>query len=136
MLSIEETQQLLPQKKPFVLIDTLVWTDGKRTRSSFRVPADHVLLEDGKLTEAGITENIAQTAAAGAGYTCMQESRPVPVGYIGLVRGLEIFSRPVVSDALVTEVTVDEAIGGITSISGKIHCGEQLVAQCEMRIFS
>ena len=44
--------------------------------------------------EPGLVENIAQTAAARAGYISHTENKPVLVGYIGAVNNLQVFSLP------------------------------------------
>ena len=85
--------------------------------------------------EPGLVENIAQTAAARAGYISKTENKPVLVGYIGAVNNLQIFSLPKTGDELTTEITIENQIFDVTLISGKITCNEQLVAQCRMKIF-
>src|ERR1700744_6482433 len=95
---------LIPQRPPFVLIDRFVY--GEDLHSLFTVPGDHLLVEDGRLSEAGLVENIAQTAAARAGYLCRLEGREVPLGYIGAVQRLAVFERPPVGAVHRTSVTV------------------------------
>jgi predicted hotdog family 3-hydroxylacyl-ACP dehydratase len=59
---------LIPQQPPFVMIDQLDHSDETVTRCRFTVKAENVLTINGQFTEAGLLENIAQTAAARAGY--------------------------------------------------------------------
>ena len=63
LASGEAAIALIPQKPPFVLIDTLVSATADTFRSAFSIPPDHVLVQDGALLEAGLMENAAQTAA-------------------------------------------------------------------------
>lgn len=126
---------LIPQQPPFVMIDQLVYSDETITRCSFTVKAGNVLTIGEQFTEAGLLENIAQTAAARAGYMAQQENKPVQAGYIGAVKNLEIFSLPLVYDELLTEIKIEDRVFDVTMISGKVWCREKLLAQCEMKIF-
>lgn len=135
-MKIEENiLSLIPQQPPFVMIDELQYSDEILTRSGFHVTAENVLTIDGVFTEAGLLENIAQTGAARAGYTARLENKHVRVGYIGAVKNLEIFSLPKINDVLVTEIKIEGSVLEVSVISGKVWCNEQLMAQCEMKVF-
>ena len=126
---------LIPQRPPFVMIGSLSHFDESVTRTSFRILADNILVENGRFTEAGLVENIAQTAAARAGYISARSSQPVQVGYIGALKNLEVYHLPKIADELETEVTLENQIFDVTVIRGKVWCGKVLMAQCEMKIF-
>ena len=64
------------------------------------------MVDDGKFTEAGLMENIAQTAAAGAGYVMLQSDEEVAIGYIGAVKNLEVVALPNVGDIINTSVSI------------------------------
>ena len=117
------------------MISSLVHADESCTRTSYTVPADNIFVENGLFREAGLMENIAQTAAARAGYQAMMENKPVMVGYIGAVKNLEILSLPGINEELETEVTVVNEIFNVTIVKGIVKCRQQVMAQCEMKIF-
>lgn len=131
----EKIGTLIPQAPPFVMVDNLVHTDGTKTRCSLMIREDNIFVSDGYFREPGITEHIAQTAAARSGYDAQQQDGPVLVGYIGSIRNLEFFRLPKVGEELVTDITVMNQVFNVTMINGKVHCGDELVAQCEMKIF-
>ena len=80
---------LLPQQPPFVLVDRLVHYDEQSTICQFTLPTDHLMVEEGVLSEAGILENMAQTCAARLGFYNKYVLRErVRIGYIGAVRGV------------------------------------------------
>ncbi len=135
MSSAKNILSLIPQQPPFVMIDTLHHSDEKITRTGFQITAENVLAFDGEFTEAGLLENIAQTAAARAGYIASIENKPVRVGYIGAVKNFEVFSLPKINDTLITEIQIEDQVFEVTMISGKVWCNEQLIAQCDMKIF-
>ncbi|TDX02287.1 3-hydroxyacyl-ACP dehydratase [Dinghuibacter silviterrae] len=123
---------LIPQRPPFVLVDAFV---AEEDYSVFRVPADHVLVYDGVLSESGLVENIAQTAAARAGYLCIKEGRPVPIGYIGAVQQLDIFELPAVGEEIRTTITVKHQVFNSTSVTGTAYWKDKVIGSCEMKIF-
>ena len=98
MENAENILSLIPQKPPFVMIGQLLHSDEMITRSRFRVTAENIFTINGRFTEAGLLENIAQTAAARAGYIAQLEHKPVEIGYIGAVKNLEIFELPKTND--------------------------------------
>ena len=129
------TPGLIPQKFPFVMIDHLIYSDEHSSRTQFCVKADNILVEDGEFSAAGLVENIAQTAAARAGYLAQTLEKPDAIGYIGAIKNLEIFSLPQINDILETEIIIDNQIFDVTLISGKVKRRDELLAQCQMKVF-
>ena len=132
---VEDITILIPQKPPFVLIDKLLFADGRSSRCSFIVPSAHVLLDNGRLNEGGLLENMAQTAAAGAGFIALNEDRPVKKGFIGAVKNFEVFELPFTGEELLTEAVTENEVFGMNNAKAKIACNGKLVAVCEMKIF-
>lgn len=126
---------LIPQRPPFVMVDTLVSASGNTTLTTLLILPGNVLVSDGELSEAGLAENIAQTAAAGAGYAAKQLGKPVQPGFIGAIKNLEVFALPKVGDIIETKVTIENQIFDVTIIKGKVTCKGEIIAQCEMKIF-
>ena len=117
------------------MIDKLLGVTETATKTGFTIQADNIFVQDGEFKEPGLVENIAQTAAASAGYIAHAENKPVLVGYIGAVNNLQVFALPKNGDELITEVTTENQIFDVTLITGKITCNGQLIAQCKMKIF-
>ena len=87
----------IPQRPPFVFIDTIdeVTQSGARTR--YTVPASCPLVTDGILPLSGLMENAAQTCATmGKG----------AILYIGEVKQMEVLRFPHVEEVLCTEAKV------------------------------
>jgi predicted hotdog family 3-hydroxylacyl-ACP dehydratase len=126
---------LIPQRPPMVMVDKLIYSDEKMSRSALQIREGNIFVENNRLTEAGLVENIAQTAAARIGYICMLEKKPVPVGYIGAVQYLEISDLPNINEKIETEVSVKNEILNVMIIKGKISLNEKPIAECEMKIF-
>jgi predicted hotdog family 3-hydroxylacyl-ACP dehydratase len=131
----EQLAALLPQRPPMVLIHQLVSCDAERTVSRFRVTSESVLAADGFLTEAGLIENIAQTAAAGSGFSYQQQGKPTPVGYIAAIKDLTIWQLPGTGTEITTEIRVQNQVMEFSIVRGKVSADEVTFAECEMRIF-
>jgi predicted hotdog family 3-hydroxylacyl-ACP dehydratase len=131
----QDILSFIPQRVPFVMVDKILFSDETVTRSGFLVKEDNIFVEDSFLKEPGLVENIAQTAAARAGYISHMENKPVLVGYIGAIKNLEIYFFPKTGDQLITQITIKNQIFDVTLISGEISCNGKKAAQCEMKIF-
>ena len=117
------------------MIDALTGYDEIITQTRFKVKADNIFVENGKFTEPGLVENIAQTAAARAGYVAGLQNQRVQTGYIGAIKNLVIHSLPFVNDELITEIRIENQIFDVMLIKGKVNCDNRLLAECEMKIF-
>jgi predicted hotdog family 3-hydroxylacyl-ACP dehydratase len=135
MINVENIHSLIPQRPPFVMIHKLLAFSETAVTTGFSIKADNIFVENNVFKEPGLVENIAQTAAARAGYVAHLENKPVLVGYIGAVNNLQVFNLPKTEDELITEITIENQIFDVTLISGKITCNGQMVAQCKMKIF-
>jgi len=131
----ENIQSLIPQRPPFVMVDELIYSDEKSSRTSLLITDDNLFVVNGEFREPGLLENIAQTAAARAGHDALHENKPVKVGYIGAVKNFEVFKLPVLNDRIETEITVEDQVFGATLITGTTKCNDELIARCEMKIF-
>jgi predicted hotdog family 3-hydroxylacyl-ACP dehydratase len=134
MIKGEELYELLPQSHPMVMIDQFVSSNEKTTVTSFHIKPDNILLLDGKLSEAGIIENIAQTAAARSGYEAKKNKVAVRTGFIGSIKNLKIHFLPDVGNTIQTQIDIKTVIGEITVISAVSAISERIIAECEMTI--
>jgi len=126
-------KSLIPQKYPFVMVDTLAEYTEKRVVSHFTVPADTMLVDQKHFSAPGLIENMAQTVALHTGYKFYLLKRPAPTGYIGAIKKAEIFQLPKVSETLTTTVEILHDIMGVTLVQAKVECDGSLVASSEMK---
>jgi len=129
----ELLKSLIPQKKPFVMVDTLAAYSEKSVISHFRIPADNIMVAENHLSGPGLIENMAQTIALHTGYTYYLLKKPAPTGYIGAIKKAEIFKLPKVSENLVTTVEILHDIMGVTLVQAKVECKGVLLASSEMK---
>lgn len=117
------------------MVDQLLYADETTARCSFVVKEDNPLVNKGTFQEGGLLENIAQTAAAQAGYKALAENNPVAAGFIGAVKDFEVFTLPKIGDELLTEIIVEDLVFDVSVITGKVWHNDMLLANCEMKIF-
>lgn len=127
--------ELLPQRPPFVMIDTLTHFDEVMTTTDFLIRIDNLFVEGDCLNSCALVENIAQTCAARMGYINQYVYKEqVKLGFIGSIKNLTIY-RPVrVGELLQTKIEVVEEVMQLTLVNATIRVGVELVADCEMKI--
>jgi len=126
---------LIPQRKPMVMISALVEADDVHAVTLFSLTEDNIFVKNNVFTEPGIVENIAQTAAVQAGYYFALNNIPVPIGYIAMVKNLEIINLPPVNSTITTTIFIKSKVMDITMVEGIVKLHDQEIARCEMRIF-
>lgn len=126
----------IPQRPPIVMINGIKAVEGPVTSTAFYIAPDNIFVEDGKLAAPGLMENIAQTAAARIGYIARQQNAPVPLGFIGAVKDLEIFELPAVGEMIETTTEIAGEVFNATMVVGKVMLNGKILAQCEMKIFA
>lgn len=126
---------LIPQRPPIVMVDSFFGIEENCSYSGLTITPDNIFCEAGKLQEPGIIEHIAQSAAARIGFIYTRQGAQVPLGFIGSVDKLKIYDLPEVGIKLFTEITVVQEVFDITLVSAQVKAGEELIAECRMKIF-
>lgn len=125
---------LIPQRRPFVMVDRLLSFDETESSTDFVVREDNIFCKDGLFLETGIMENIAQTCAARIGYINITNNESVKIGVIGSIKDLIITKLPKVGSRLLTKVKVLSEVFAITLVEAEVFDNDELVARCEMKI--
>lgn len=126
---------LLPQQEPFVMVGTLVAYDATNTATETLIQADNIFVENGHFSAEGMVENIAQTCAARIGYVNKYIlKRGIQIGFIGSVRHFKLHRLPSVDETVVTSVKIEQEVFGMTLATATVRCGEELLAETEIKI--
>lgn len=133
---------LLPQQEPFVLVGRLEHFDKIRVATSTEISSDNIFVssgnspeECGKMSAAGLIENIAQTCAARIGYINKYIlKKGIQIGFIGAIRNMKISALPKVGERILTEVEVREEVFGMLLASAVVKAGDRVLATTEMKI--
>lgn len=126
--------ELLPQRRPFVMIDSLLYCDMAVTRTSLEVREDNIFNDGGHLSTAGICENIAQTCAARLGYLSLSSGQPVRLGFIGAISNMQMSRTPRTGEVLITEINVLQEVFNITLVHAVVRIGDEIIAETDLKI--
>lgn len=126
---------LIPQRAPIVMVDEFLGIDGNVSRTRFAASEDNLFVEDGVLTECGIIEHIAQSAAARMGYIFKSQNQPIPIGYIGSVNNFELKEFAKVGQVISTSIEIIQEVFGISLIQARCCVDDREIASCRMKIF-
>lgn len=133
--SSKEILNLIPQKEPFVFVDTLFEYTNLTGVTGFTVPEENVLLDENHLSESGLIEHMAQSMSLHRGYQGSLNGQTKPkTGFIGLIKTVEIFSLPKKGEKLKTYVEILHEIMNVTSVSAKTENEKgEVIATSEMK---
>ncbi|MFC4095331.1 hypothetical protein [Euzebyella saccharophila] len=124
---------LIPQKSPFVMVDSLVEYADKKIVSNFTIGPTNILAQEDYFSAAGLIENMAQTVALHTGYKYYLLEKPAPTGYIGAIKKAEIFHLPRKSQKLITTVEILHDIMDVTLVKAQVECDGRVIANSEMK---
>lgn len=127
--------ELIPQKPPFVFVSKLIKVEEGCAVSLLNIDKYTIFTENGYFQEPGLIENIAQTAAAMNGYFALLKNEKVKLGYIGSVKNLKINQLPKVDSSVQTTVKLEHSVMNVDIIKGIINQNNDIIAECEMRVF-
>lgn len=130
-----DIQEILPQQKPFVMVDTLLHFDMTKTVTSFEIKSDNLFVSGDRFSSSGIIENMAQTCSARIGYINKYIlKKKIGAGVVGAVKNLEIYHSPHVGDVVTTEIEVKEEVFGMILVVARTYINETLIAEGEMKM--
>lgn len=136
IVSGDQVLEYIPQRPPFVMIDSVYEKGDDFVTSGLTIQEENVMAEDGLFKDGGLIENIAQTAALYAGTKYKDAGEPIPVGYIAGIKNVKIFRNPEVGSSIITTTTLTNEMLNIQIVNGEVKDEEgELVASCELRIF-
>lgn len=117
------------------MVDEFLGIEGNMSRTRFTVREDNIFVNDNKLSECGLIEHIAQSAAARVGHIFKSNNKPVPIGYIGSVNDFTITENPKAGDVISTEIEIIQEVFSITLIQAHCYVDGNETAACKMKIF-
>lgn len=131
----EDIIQYIPQRDPMVLVHQLLEFSENKVVSGFEVEENHILVSNGFLTEAGLLENMAQTAALGKGYEFALKNEKPPLGFIGAVKSFKVARLPKIGSQIKTHLELKHEVLNASIVNTKIMENEEEIASCELKIF-
>lgn len=117
------------------MVDEFLGMENNISRTILSVRKNNLFVDNGQLSECGLIEHIAQSAAARAGYLAFTTGLSPKIGYIGSIEDFTVFKLPVVGETIETSITIVKEIMNVTLIKACCHINFQKSASCRMKIF-
>ena len=128
--------ELIPQRPPLVLVDRFEGIDAEGVSTTgYTVEPAGLFVAGGRMSECGIIEHMAQSAAARIGWCCRAEGRPVPVGFIGAVSRLELHDLPRTGAHLRTRLRIVQEIGPLSLAEVRTEADGRPLAEGNLKIY-
>ncbi|WP_299887289.1 hypothetical protein [uncultured Lacinutrix sp.] len=134
LLPIQDISSLIPQKVPFVMVDTLLEFSSENIKSSFTIKETNLFVEKDTFLEPGLIENMAQTVALHTGYDFFLKGEQAPTGYIGSIKKAEVFKLPKCNEVIKTEAKILHEFMGVTMVETIVrNSRKEIIAQAQMK---
>lgn len=131
---VYDISNLIPQKAPFVMVDSLLGFTSESVISSFKITSENLFVQNNLFLESGLVENMAQTIALHTGYDFFLKGEQAPTGYIGSIKNVVVKSLPKVGEIIKTEAKILHEFMGVTMVSVSVYNSQNLeIASGEMK---
>jgi 3-hydroxyacyl-[acyl-carrier-protein] dehydratase len=131
-----EVLNYIPQRQPMVMVDGLLELDDNGAVSQLQLNPHNILCRGGFFTEAGLMENMAQSAALFSGYHTIRSGEEVKIGFIGAIKRMSILELPKDSDCINTTVRKTHEYDNVVIIEAEVTVEMRKVAAAELSIFT
>jgi 3-hydroxyacyl-[acyl-carrier-protein] dehydratase len=133
-LPLTTISHLIPQKSPFVMVDTLVAFSEEKITSGFKILDSNLFVKDNLFLEAGLIENMAQTVALHTGYTYFLKGETPPIGYIGSIKKVDVRKLPMLHETITTTASILHEFMGVTLVKiTAFNANNEEIASSEMK---
>lgn len=131
----EDIKKLLNQRAPILMVDVIYSIENDICEAGLTISANNMFVVDGKLTEPGLIEHIAQSASAFVSYRVNGVNASPVLGYIGEVKKFSLLGLlPKVDDKVVTTIKIQSEVMNITMFISETRVNGALVAICQMKL--
>lgn len=130
----EQIKELIPQRSPILMVDTLYEATTDEATAGLTVKEGNLFCKDGKFTEPGLIEHIAQSASAFAGYSARLQGKPAPVGYIGEIKKFHLERLPNEGSKLMTHIKIMGVVGNVSLLSAEVSVDGETVCTTNLKI--
>ena len=129
--------ELIPQRPPFVFVDEVIDFNYETyaCKTSLLITENNLLVEDNRLLEAGLLENIAQTCAVQIGFVNKYIlKKDIQIGFIGAVKNIKINSFALVGEKLETSINILTEFGDMKIAHCTVSVNNEIIADGELKI--
>lgn len=124
----------IPQRPPFVFVDSLLHASEEQVRTAFTVTEGTPLVFNGLLSMAGLMEHAAQTCAVRAGWIQQARQQAIRIGYIGAIKHMQSTRLPRVAERLETEAKVVQEVANISMLDCTTYVNNEPICQTTIKL--
>ena len=132
-MTVDSAPYLL-QQPPFRFVDAIIRCTDYEASTEFVIRPDVCLLDDDKLTLAGVMENMAQSCAAWMGQQMVSHGESIRLLPLCAIHRMKMFRPVTVGDRLNTTVRLMDEDFGIVSMVAESYVSGEMVAQAEIKV--
>ncbi|MBK0369522.1 hypothetical protein [Flavobacterium agrisoli] len=133
VLDKDKVAQLIPQKFPFVMVDSMLTFSETELVAGFTINPEAVFIQNDTFLEAGLIEHMAQTVALHTGYHFFLKNEKAPTGYIGSIKQIDIQKLPKVHDSIQSKITILQEFAGVTLVDIVTTLNNEEIAKGQMK---
>lgn len=126
-------ESLIPQKKPFVMVDTLWAFSENYLQSGLLISEENIFVKNHLFQESGIIEHMAQSVALYTGYLYYLKNQTAPIGYIGSIKQAEIVKLPKTGEHITSKIQILQEFGGVTLVEISASTNGKTIASAQMK---
>jgi 3-hydroxymyristoyl/3-hydroxydecanoyl-(acyl carrier protein) dehydratase len=129
---ISVLKQLLPQREPMIMVDSLISFTEDSLTSRFTITSANIFVKDNHFQEAGLLENMAQTVALHTGYKGILSGEKPREGYIGAIKKATFKQMPVIGDTIETNAVITYSAMEMTMVDVSVFLKGEVIASATM----
>lgn len=131
----EEIKKLIPQREPIIMVSHFFEASSEWAKTGLQITEDNIFCKNGKLTEPGLIEHIAQSAVAFAGFNATQSGSQVVLGYIGEIKNFALHQLPPVGSLIETRISVVSEVMNVMLMKACTILIDTTIAECSIKLF-
>ena len=133
VLDKKNIEGLIPQRHPFVMVDSLLDFSETGLSAGYTVPADAVFSANNNFLESGLLEHQAQSVALHTGYKFFLKGEVPPTGYIGAVKYFSLIRLPQCGEKIITKIEILAEMNDVTLVKTESKIDDEIIGTSEMK---
>lgn len=134
MLKKLPVSEFIPQRRPMIMIDRIEGLVDGVVKTSMKVEACNIFVEDDKLSMEGLIENMMQSCAARMGCLGYLTDTPVKIGVVAEISNCNFSRLPHCGEQIVTEVFSLYEAFNLSAAQAIVRTGIEELASAKVKI--
>lgn len=130
-------QNYLPHRAPLLMVDDIVDITSETAETIFRIKEDNVFLDNAKLAETGLLENLAQTCSCifGQSFFSNPDKKTKVIGFITNIKKIEVYDLPKIGQQILSRAKLISKYDNICNVSCESFLEGNLIIKADLNLF-